>query len=419
MVHLLQRLPFYHRTWFQFAVFVIKRFEANKCRQIAGALTYTTLFAVVPMLTVFLVIVSSIKALAPAREQMEQFIYNNLLPRSGMAVDQYLNTFAEKSSNLTVIGVLALFLTTVLMLSNIEEAFNQIWKVKKARGGIVGFMRYWTIISLSPILLGSAFALSSTVVSMHFLNNNIAGYELNGAFWLWLVSAALTWLGFSVLYWTIPNHNVPMRSAFIAGSISAMLFEGLRQLFGMIMTDFTSYALVYGAFAAVPIFLFWIFLSWNIILIGVEISYALTAFQGERSISHHPVLALLDILNLFYQRQTLGHDVSDQEGLQILGLGEVERWSEYTDLLVQNDLIRRTDNDRLVLCRNLSQISFWELYQTMPYPLPKKDELTSALQNYHWMQVIGPILQQTDEMLESKLNIPLSNLFDPNEHLGP
>ncbi|MDR9778601.1 YihY family inner membrane protein, partial [Rhizobium hidalgonense] len=127
--------------------------------------------------------------------------------------------------NLTVVGILILFVTAILMLSSIEDAFNHIWRVNKARGGIIGFMRYWTIISLGPILLGSAFALSSTVASMNLLNN-IAGYEVNGSFWLWFISFALTWLGFSLLYWTIPNRSVPLRSAFISGMFSALVFEG-------------------------------------------------------------------------------------------------------------------------------------------------------------------------------------------------
>jgi membrane protein len=77
----LRKLPFYEKTWFQFVLFVLRRFEADRCREQAGSLTYTTLFAVVPMLTVFLVIISSIKALEPARQQLQQLIYSNFLSK--------------------------------------------------------------------------------------------------------------------------------------------------------------------------------------------------------------------------------------------------------------------------------------------------------------------------------------------------
>ena len=126
LMDLLKKLPFYDKTWFQFIFFVIKRFEADGCRDQSGALTYTTLFAIVPMLTVFLVIISSIKALEPARQQMQQLIYSNFLPKTNIAFDKALNAFTEKSSSLTVIGVLFLFITTVMMLSSIETAFNRI-----------------------------------------------------------------------------------------------------------------------------------------------------------------------------------------------------------------------------------------------------------------------------------------------------
>ena len=413
MQKLLEKLPFYQKQWFQFLIFVVKRFEDDKCRQQAGSLTYTTLFAVVPMLTVFLVIISSIKALAPAREQVQHFIYSNLLPRSGVAVEQYLNRFTESSSNLTVVGILILFVTAILMLSSIEDAFNHIWRVKKARGGIIGFMRYWTIISLGPILLGSAFALSSTVASMNLLNN-IAGYEVNGSFWLWFISFALTWLGFSLLYWTIPNRSVPLRSAFISGMFSALVFEGLRQVFGLVMSNFTSYQLIYGAFAAVPVFLLWIYLSWNVILLGVEISYAITAFSTRTDINRHPVLILLDILELFYKRQKLGLSVSDEDAMAILGRGEFEDESSYLQVLEDNNLIKRTDDGDYMLCRDLNFIDFWSFYRTLNYPLPRRDDLVLIHADDRWLAVIGPLLVQSDDYLAAKLSIPMARIFEVN-----
>lgn len=363
MVNLLKKLPFYNKTWFQFILFVIRRFEADRCREQAGSLTYTTLFAVVPMLTVFLVIISSIKALEPARQQLQQLIYSNFLPKTTIAFDKVFNAFTEKSSNLTIIGVLFLFVTTVMMLTSIETVFNRIWRVQETRNGIIGFMRYWTIISLGPILLGSAFVISSTLASMSVLSNNFAGYQVDGTFIFWTLSFALTVLGFFILYWTIPNRSVPIKVAAIAGLFSAIVFELLKNLFGFVMTNFTSYTIVYGAFAAIPIFLLWIFLSWNVVLLGVEISYALTAFHTGKVQARHPVLMLLDILELFYRKQKTGKTVTDTEALNVLGRAEIGRWPAYILLLEKQNLVKRTDNDEYVLVRNLSQVDFWSFYQ--------------------------------------------------------
>ena len=98
MFELIKKLPFYQQTWFQFILFVIRRFEADRCRDQAGSLTYTTLFAVVPMLTVFLVIISSIKALEPARQQLQQMIYSNFLPKTSIAFDKACLLYTSKYS---------------------------------------------------------------------------------------------------------------------------------------------------------------------------------------------------------------------------------------------------------------------------------------------------------------------------------
>ena len=408
----LKKLPFYNETWFQFALFVIRRFEADRCRDQAASLTYTTLFAVVPMLTVFLVIISSIKALEPARQQLQQLIYSHFLPRTTIAFDKAFNAFTDKSSNLTVIGILFLFVTTVMMLSSIETVFNRIWRVQETRGGIIGFMRYWTIISLGPILLGSAFAISSTVASLNVLSNNFAGYEVNGEFILWGISFVLTILGFFILNWTIPNRSVPIKAALIAGTFSAVVFELLKNLFGVIMSNFTSYEIVYGAFAAIPIFLLWIFLSWNIVLLGVEISYGLTAFNSGKEQKRHPVIMLLDVLELFYRKQQIGETVSDEEALLVLGRDEIGRWPSYVVMLEKQNLVKRTDDDQYILARNLAQVDFWSFYKQLPYPLPRSKDVANIRPDDEWIQRLGPALVESDDYLAAKLSIPLSAIFE-------
>ncbi|ANF82543.1 hypothetical protein A3K93_10305 [Acinetobacter sp. NCu2D-2] len=411
IVEYLKKLPFYEKHWFQFILFVLRRFEADRCREQAGSLTYTTLFAVVPMLTVFLVIISSIKALEPARQQLQQMIYTNFLPKTTIAFDKALGAFTDKSSNLTIIGILFLFVTTVLMLTSIETVFNRIWRVTETRGGIIGFMRYWTIISLGPILLGSAFVISSTVASMNVLSNNFAGYELNGAFILWAISFSLTILGFFILNWTIPNRSVPIKSALVGGLFSAIVFELLKNLFGFVMSNFTSYELVYGAFAAVPIFLLWIYLSWNIILLGVEISYAMTAFESGQDQKRHPIVMLVDLLALFYAKQKTGESISESQALEVLGRDEIGRWPSYVSMFEKQNLIKRTDDNEYVLVRDLDQVNFWDFYQQLPYPLPQDQQLENVHVDDQWMQTLSPSLKDANRYLKEKLSFPLSSLF--------
>lgn len=415
MQKLMTRLPFYEKKWFQFILFTIMRFENDRCRDKAASLTYTTLFAVVPMLTVFLVIISSIKALEPARQQVQHLIYSNFLPRSSIAFDQAFNSFAEKSSNLTAIGILFLFMTSLMMLTSVEEAFNRIWRVKQQRGGIIGFMRYWTIISLGPILLGSAFVISSTVASLNILSNNFVGYEIDGTLFLGLISYILIVLGFFVLYWTIPNRSVPISAAAMAGLFSGTIFQLLKSFFGFMMANFTSYELIYGAFAAVPIFLLWIYLSWNIVLLGVEFSFALTSFSTGNRQKRHPVIMLLDILEMFYKKQKLGETVNDKEALKILGRGEIGRWPAYVELLQRQHLIKRIDSDEYALIRNLSQVDFWSFYNALPFTLPLRQDVCNIHDDDEWVKQLAPLLNDADDYLSSHLSVPLSSLFEAND----
>lgn len=412
----LKKLPFYHREWFQFLVFLIKRFEQNYCRERAAALTYTTMLAIIPMLTVFLVVLSTIPALVPARIKIQETLYSYLLPESSSTITQYLNDFAEKSTNLTIIGIIFLFFTSIMMLSSIEEAFNKIWHVKHVRGGTIGFMRYWMIISLGPLFLGAIFALPSAITSIEILNSNFAGYSIDWSIWLKLIMVLLTLMSFTFMYWLIPNRKVPFKNAVYAGAIAGVIFELLKISFGFVMKHFTSYEIVYGAFAAFPVFLLWIYLSWNVVLLGVEISYALTMFRHSKTPPRHPLLSLLYILHLFYMRQKVGLTVSEAEMMSLLGKKEVEDWPDFVNILQQQSMIRKTDTGDYVLCRNLDQVDFWTFYQGLPFPLPRREDL----QNCHlttqtgdeWNLLILPYLSKTDAHLEQYFSVPISKLLD-------
>jgi len=179
-----------------------------------------------------------------------------------------------------------------------------------------------------------------------------------------------------------------------------------------VMSNFTSYEIVYGAFAAVPIFLLWIYLSWNMILLGVEVSYALTAFHSGKEQKRHPILMLLDILELFYKKQQIGESVSEQELLGIIGRGELGRLPAYILQLEEQNLVKRTDKDEYVLVRNLAQVDFWSFFTALPYRLPLREDVLNIHQDDEWMERLGPSLIESNDYLAAKLSIPLSTIFE-------
>lgn len=410
----IQQHPILRQAWAQFIIFVACRFLQDRCSEQASSLTYTTLFSVVPMLTIFLAIVSSIKALEPARQQLQNWIYSNFLPKTTIAFEQMLSNFAEKSSNLTVIGSIFLFVTTILMIMAIEDAFNRIWRVKKSRE--FGFMRYWTIVSLGPLLLGTAFALSSTLASFSFLNNQF-GYQINVSFFLDVLSFLLTIVGFFFLYWALPNRNVPWKSAGYAAIFAAIAFEILKNIFGWAMSNFTSYELVYGAFAALPIFLLWIYLSWNVILLGVQISYAATVFHPSQFPQRHPLFVILDILQMFYHKQKTGQTVKEDEILTLFSGKELANAPMFLSVLQDKQFIQSTTQNEYVLCRNLAQLSLYEFIQLLPYHFPNWKDINRLQQQEQsdiWYTQVQPLFVESHLYLHEKLNISMQQVFEPN-----
>lgn len=414
MSQFLNKLPFAHHAWFMYLRLLFRHFLNDGCSQKAASLTYTTLLSLVPIITVILVVFSMVPALADVREQVQNAIYSNLLPASNATISEHIDHFAQKSSNLGLLGVLGLFVTTIMTLITIEEAFNKIWRVSERSGGLSSILRYWTMITLAPIVLGVAFGASSAIRGISFMNQQIAGYGIDWAVWAQIVSFLFTVAGFIGMYWFIPKVKVPIKYAAIAGVIAALLFEILKQLFGTVMTNFTSYEAIYGAFAALPAFLLWIYLSWNVILLGVEISYTLTIFDTKEVAVRHPMLSLLDMLNLIYKRYQQGKTVSEKELRDVLGRKELPKWNLYIDELIQSELIANTKDDHYILRTNLDSISLWQFYKTLPYPLPIKDELDKLQQADYdpWFVELYKQLDKIEDVAKQELNISLGELFE-------
>ncbi len=398
-----------YRQIVSFARFVVRRFLADNCRQNAMVLTYTTLFAVVPVMTVTFAILSAIPSLQHVSTDIQAFIFSHFIPSTGMEVQAKLQEFSEQARGLTVIGIGMLFVTAIMLLVTIERSFNQIWKVREARKGVISFLRYWAVLSLGPLLLGAGFAISSYLTSLRLFSEaaSAVGGVIPG---LQLLPFITTALAFSLLYITVPNCKVPLKAGFAGGLFAAFLFEMAKAAFGLFVTRFSSYTLVYGAFAAFPVFLIWMYLSWMIILFGVEVTRGLAVFRHTGMVSRHPVLALLDVLQLFWRKQQHGASVSDVEAMAILGKQEVEIWFDFVDLLTRERIIHRTDTGSYVLTRNLEHINFADFYRGLPWPLPTPADLDRLHADDHWVKTLRPALLRVHEAMERELHIPLATI---------
>lgn len=408
----IKKHPFFKQKWVQFLIYLVKNFLDDNCTQKASSLTYTTLLSIVPILTLVLVILSTIPQLAQFKGQIQELIFSNMLPSTGIQVTKYLNQFANNSSNLTIIGVGILFFTTISMLVTIETAFNQIWRVQKKETTWLNLLRYWAVITLAPLILGTAFIVSSTVQSLSFLNQKIGGYGIDWAVWVQGGSIAVMIMGLVGMYWFIPRCQVRFKHALVAGIVVGIIFELLKLTFGVIVDNFTSYKAVYGAFAVLPLFLLWVYLSWNIVLLGVEISYCLTIFETKEVHPRHALFSLMDMLNVMYREHKKGNAVTEAGLRDVLGRQEMPNWYTYVSFLQDNNLITTSEKDEYVLKRSLNDYTFWDFYKNLPYPLPHAKDLKKLQNQSPWTGDWINIMARSEALLQRNFTIPMADIFD-------
>ena len=356
---------------------LVRRFFADRGPQSAAALTYTTLFAVVPMMTVTFVMLAAVPAFRDLGEPIQAFIFRNFVPSAGAQVQQYLRGFSSQARELTWLGVGVLVATALLTLNSVEGAFNHIWRVRRARRGVSSFLLYWAILSLGPLLLGAGFAASTYIASLHLLSGP---HALPGAaLLLGLLPLFTTVAAFTLLYAAVPNTRVPLVHALAGGCFSALLFETAKTLFTLYVSLFPAYQLIYGAFAAVPLFLLWIYLGWLIVLFGAELVCHLGEPGCWSGAVRPPLLNLLGLLAQLYARQQSGRALS-RAALGRYGwtLSE-EEWVELIGFLERERLVSVTGNGDWVLCRDLTQVSLHRLLERSPWPLPAAAALPESL----------------------------------------
>jgi len=216
--------------------------------------------------------------------------------KSGAIITQYMQQFAESAGRLTAVGIVILTITAMLLLLTIDKAFNVIWRVARPRPLAKRLVAYWAVLTLSPLLVGASLSLTSWLVG---LSMGHAKYVSPfGVMILKVLPVLFATLAFALLFRVVPNRHVPTSHALIGAFISAMAFEAMSRVFGYYISHFPTYTLVYGAFASVPIFLMWIYLSWLTILLGAVITASLSHWRAPAVQQITPVMRLLDALRV-------------------------------------------------------------------------------------------------------------------------
>lgn len=266
------------RDLFQFAR---RRLNEERLPQLAGSLTFTTTLALVPLLTIVLAVFTTFPIFGSFRSALDAYFVQTLMPKGiASTIIGNLAQFASKAKSLSAVGAVALILTSAAMMGMIERAFNQIWRVRQARPLAQRITIYWALVTLGPLLMG----LSITATSQLFgATTGLAkSAPLLATVFYTMVSIALTTGAYTLLYVTVPNRFVDWRDAVWGGLVAAIAFEIAKRLFALFIRQFPTYAIIYGALAALPLFLLWLYLSWMITLAGAVLTAALPVVKHER-----------------------------------------------------------------------------------------------------------------------------------------
>jgi len=266
------------RQWAAYCVFVARRAVEDRCLTVAGSLTFTTLLALVPLLTVTLTLTSELSYTRDLIFQLKGFVLKNFVPEmASKMIGTYVDQFASNASRMTAIGLAIVLVTAIALLFTIENTFNAIWRARRNRTW--GQRLQWALVLLvlGPLLIAVSLSLSLSLVKLSRTLESALPWLDDG------LLRSIPWLTTTILlymaYRWVPNRFVPARHAIVGAVLAALLFELMKSAFVLYVSKVPTYSVVYGAFASVPIFLMWMFLCWLVVLVGAEVAATLSYAQ--------------------------------------------------------------------------------------------------------------------------------------------
>lgn len=397
-MHLLKR---YAVNLKNFLFEVARRYRDDETSLAASSLAYTALLSLVPFMSVLVTVFSAMPLFEEASRQLQDFIFENFVPTTGAVIQTYILGFVEKARGLTVTMFLAVFVTSILMMHTMEKALNRIFDSQTTGRLKIKVLVYWAVLTMGPLLVGGGIALSSLVFKYSAFAS-IKGFLIKA------LPVLASTLAFFLIYYIVPNRKVILRHAIIGALFSAICFELAKKGFALYVTSIPSYQKVYGTLATIPLFLIWMFLSWNIILIGGTITATLGSSRWRLHVqeyqSNQRLLLIMEILYQLWkagqQGQTVGHD---QLADRFYFVPDDELATQL-DWLRKKQFIAINQVGNYLLRQNLSAIDFKILYARGGFKIPVKAsrhfvQYQMMLDEY-WQPVDGLLSQPIENIIK-------------------
>jgi membrane protein len=332
--------------WLATAETLVRRFREDRLALTAGSLTFTTIISLVPLITVMLALFSAFPMFATLQVALQKYFLETLVPETIVRpVMAAITQFSLRASRLGTVGLIAFFGSALAMVLTIDRALNTIWRVRKRRRIAQRIVVYWAAVTLGPLLF--AISLSATSYAASASRGLLGDMPRGLGFAVATFDFLLETFAVAALFRYIPNTVVRWRHALLGGLFVAVCIAAGKRALAAYFGAVPTYALVYGAFATLPIFLIWIYLSWVIILLGAVIAaYApllgkhLARWPDAPGADFHLALVVLGELAAARRDGRRGRDadaIADTIGVDPLQVGAV------LDALVEIDWVGRLD----------------------------------------------------------------------------
>jgi membrane protein len=259
------------RLW-QFVGVLLDQIGGDKVIIRASGLAYSSLLAAVPFAAVLFSLFSAFGALDELQVKVQDFLFSQFLPTRQDEIVGYLDQFVSNTRSLGFVGFVVLIVASILLLDNIESNFNEIWHSIDRRKFIAKLTAYTSVLVFGTVLIGVSLTISAKIKAMLFSST---GIELSGFTKLgsWIFPLVSSFLAYLLMFLVIPCGRVKVRSAAVGALFTSIAWELGKNIFANSIGQSVRYSTVYGSLAAVPIFLIWLYVTWILVLIGLEIAY--------------------------------------------------------------------------------------------------------------------------------------------------
>ncbi len=387
-----------------FSRFLWKRFLDDRLFQAAGALSFTTAFAIVPLSMVVFGILSAFPVYEQWSAQLSGYIFSNFVPSSARAVETHLIEFSKNAGKLTAVGVIVLVVSLLITLTSIEATFNKIWRVPTSRPTFGRLMVYWTVMTFGALLAAASLAISARFFAL-------AIFQTQPGQWLehWLLRFSpilIEYVSLVVIYRVVPHRTIQWRYAALGAFFAVIMIEIVKIAAGSYLGSFGTYEKIYGALALIPIFLGWIYFSWVAVLLGASLASSLSAFRYQPASQRLPwgyeFYGLLRLLGRFDEYRKRG------KGLHLEDIRQLEPM--LTDAVVQQmlqqlsaiGLLSRAESGEWLLARDLDDLSLGELYEACQLRIPTAEA---------WLPARDDALGNAAVAALDELRLPLRDLL--------